>query len=125
MDYFPSSYHAQSRIGKHDSSKQIKDGRNSRFITGAKIALDHDSSAQTVATLDDSRFSHAEHWRNDGRGNHLSQDLHQELNHEQQMISGPSMLEREQEIIRLQRKACKLQSKIGKLQKKVVQLQEQ
>lgn len=90
-----------------------------KYVPGTRITIDHDSSAQT---LDDSRISHADNFRSNFLLDHNS---HQQPNQPilEQVYS--TSLEREQEIIRLQRKMCKLQTKIGKLQKRAMQLQSQ
>ena len=97
-------------------------GRQSNGLSkGTKFNTDHDSSFQTVGTLDDSCMSHAEHYRT---GFHLKPQ-NKENQHQQNVLEQvySSSLEREQEIVRLQKKMCKLQHKIGKLQKRVAQLQ--
>ena len=85
-----------------------------RFLMGTKLTMDHDSSAQTLATLDESRVSHAENFR-------FNQQQHQQNQVLEQAFS--SSVEREEEIVRLQKKMWKLQYKISKLQKRVSQLQ--
>ena len=88
---------------------------------GTKLIGDHDSSIQTVGTLDESCISHVEHYR---AGVQLKSQNQEKKSHQNVLDQAfSSSIERDQEIVRLQKKMCKLQHRIGKLQKRVEQLQ--
>lgn len=108
------------QIRRQKTRKDVTSQSN-RLLTGGKVAIDHDSSIQTVGTLDDSRVLHADQYQAGFRFQNLNQDIESNQNVLQQAFS--SSQEREQEIVRLQKKAFKLQHRIGKLQKRVEQLQ--
>ena len=88
---------------------------------GTKLIGDHDSSIQTIGTLDESCVSHVEHYRAGVQLNSQNQEKESHQNVLEQAFS--SSIERDQEIVRLQKKMCKLQHRIGKLQKRVEHLQ--
>ena len=104
------------QLQRQDISKQ-----SNKFLAGNRLKIDHDSSIQTVGTLDDSRLSHAENYRADFRLQRHNLENEPQQNVLEQAYS--SSFEREQEIVRLQKKMCKLQHRIGKLQKRVEHLQ--
>ena len=95
--------------------------QSNRVSMGTRIVTDHDSSFHTIGTLDDSCVSQADQYRAGFQLNSQNQESHPQQNVLDQVYS--SSLEREQEIIRLQKKMCKFQHRIGKLQKRVEQLQ--